>query len=74
MNGSWQTFWHVIIALALISYFGLALVIAVGGAFDVRKMFRRLSAPHESDLENTVTSDVPTGSGTADNNTNDSLG
>jgi hypothetical protein len=51
MSSGWQTFWFLVTALALVSYFGLSVVIAIGGAFDVRKMFQRLSAAHESDLQ-----------------------
>ena len=39
----WALFWYIVIATAVISYFGLAVVISIGGFFDVRKMFRRLS-------------------------------
>jgi len=72
--GGWQLFWYAVVVLALVSYFGLAVVIAIGGAFDVRKMFKRLSAPHESDLEAFVTADVPTDVANENNDTDDSLG
>ena len=39
----WALFWYIVIAAAVVSYFGLAVVISIGGYFDVRKMFRRLS-------------------------------
>ena len=45
MSG-WVIFWHVVIWAALSAYFGLAVVIAIGGFFDVRKMFRRLNEAH----------------------------
>lgn len=45
MNG-WVGFWHGVMVVALATYFGLAFVIAVGGFFDVKKMFRRLSELH----------------------------
>jgi hypothetical protein len=50
----WALFWYIVIAAAVVSYFGLAVVISIGGYFDVRKMFRRLSenatpsAPHDA--------------------------
>jgi hypothetical protein len=47
--GTWETIWKVIVWVALTSYFGLAFVIAVGGFFDVRKMFQRLNAQHARD-------------------------
>lgn len=70
-GGGWQTFWFIVVILALVSYFGLAVVIAIGGAFDVRKMFKRLSAPHESDLEASVTADVPADVASENNDTDD---
>jgi cell division protein FtsB len=36
-------FWIYVVFAALISYFGLAVVIAIGGWFDVWRMLRRLS-------------------------------
>jgi hypothetical protein len=42
----WELFWYIVIAAAVISYFGLALVVSIGGFFDVRKMFRRLDDAH----------------------------
>ena len=40
------TFWYWVIVVALCTYFGLAVVIAIGGFFDVKKMFRRLNESH----------------------------
>jgi hypothetical protein len=44
MSG-WAGFWQIVIWCAVLMYFGLAFVIAIGGFFDVRKMFRRLREP-----------------------------
>ena len=74
MSGSWQSFWHIVVIVALVSYFGLAVVIAIGGAFDVRKMFQRLNAAHESDLENSVTAAGPSETAAENNDADDSLG
>jgi hypothetical protein len=55
---SWITFWQYVIWAALITYFGLAIVITIGGMSDVRKMLRRLDAAHaESEAG------APTGTG-----------
>ena len=43
---AWETWWYYVIVVALCTYFGLAVVIAIGGFFDVKKMFRRLSEAH----------------------------
>lgn len=42
----WTPFWRIVVYFALSAYFGLAFVIAIGGFFDVRKMFRRLREAH----------------------------
>jgi hypothetical protein len=39
----WALFWYIVVFAAVISYFGLAVVISIGGFFDVKKMFRRLA-------------------------------
>jgi hypothetical protein len=49
-----ETFWRIVIIAALSGYFGLALVIAIGGWFDIWRMLRRLGrgrAPSESSNE-----------------------
>ncbi len=40
---SWPAFWHIVVWASLIAYFGLAIVITIGGFVDVRKMFSRLT-------------------------------
>ncbi len=42
----WALFWYIVIAAAVVSYFGLALVVSIGAFFDVKKMFRRLDDAH----------------------------
>jgi hypothetical protein len=42
------TFWYYVICTALATYFGLAFVIAIGGFFDVKRMFRRLNESHKA--------------------------
>ena len=70
MSGGWQIFWLVVITLAIVSYFGLSIVIAIGGAFDVRKMFQRLSAARELDQRSTS----PVEGAGESNEMNDSVG
>lgn len=42
----WALFWCIVIAAAVVSYFGLALIVSVGAFGDVKKMFRRLDDAH----------------------------
>lgn len=49
----WPQFWYWVVCSALGLYFGLSVVIAIGGGFDVRKMFRRLKAQHLQDAQQT---------------------
>ena len=46
---SWQNFWVFIMLAAVAGYFGMAVVIAIGGWFDIWKMLRRLSGKAEPD-------------------------
>ena len=48
MSG-WALFWYIVLIAALVSYFGLAFVITIGGYFDLKKMFRRLNEAHASE-------------------------
>lgn len=41
MSG-WADFWKIVASVAIASYFGLAIVISIGGFFDVKRMFRLL--------------------------------
>jgi len=42
-------FWCIVVTVALLSYFGLACVITIGGFFDLKKMFSRLNKAHASE-------------------------
>ncbi|MBP7933308.1 MAG: hypothetical protein KA354_01555 [Phycisphaerae bacterium] len=41
MSG-WLDCWKTVLYLAIVSYFGLAIVVSIGGFFDVKRMFKRL--------------------------------
>ena len=45
MSG-WATFWYWVIWTSLVSYFGLGIIIVIGGMIDVKKMFQRLNEAH----------------------------
>lgn len=55
----WALVWKIVVTTALVSYFGLAFVIAVGGFNDVKKMFRRLKA--DDDARNAANGTTPPG-------------
>lgn len=38
----WMTIWTVLLVTGIGGFFALAVVIAIGGAFDIRTMIRRL--------------------------------
>ena len=42
----WTSIWHVVLWIALALYFGVALIVAIGGVRDIRRMFSRISAEH----------------------------
>lgn len=39
----WALFWWIIVTAALATYFGLAILVTVGGFYDMKRMFRRLN-------------------------------
>ncbi len=42
----WALIWYIVVAAAVLSYFGLALAVSIGAFFDVKKMFHRLDEAH----------------------------
>ena len=57
----WATFWQWVIIVALSTYFGLGVVIAIGGFFDVKKMFRRLNELHREETKGSAVVDEDQG-------------
>jgi len=47
--GTWITFWQYVMWTAFVIYFAQAILVFVGGAFDLRRMFQRLNALHRDD-------------------------
>lgn len=41
---SWETFWKWFLLGGLGLFFGLAVVVSIGGAFDIRALFRAMGA------------------------------
>ena len=48
MNG-WVTFWGALLVCVLILFAGLAIVVGIAGASDVRALFRSIDAQHEAE-------------------------
>ena len=42
----WVAFWGILLAVSLAIFAGLAVVIAVGGFFDVKALFKSIDAQH----------------------------
>ena len=45
---AWATFWGWLLVIVLVIYAGLAIVITIGGFFDVKGMLTTIDAQHES--------------------------
>ena len=45
----WITFWGGLLALVVVVFSGLAVVVAIGGFFDIRSLFRQIDFQHRSD-------------------------
>ena len=51
----WVGFWTIIFFVSLVIFAGLAIVVTVGGFFDIRSLFKTLNTEHEQaekDTEN----------------------
>lgn len=48
LDSPWITFWQVVLAVGLGSYFLLVLVVIPLGARDIKRLFRRLDADRSS--------------------------
>ena len=46
--GGLGIFWCIVMIVAMVTYFGLAFVITIGGFFDLKKMFSRLNEAHHA--------------------------
>jgi len=42
----WIDFWTVVLIIAVALFAGLAIVVSIGGIFDVGKLFRSMDAKH----------------------------
>lgn len=47
----WPGFWTVFLLLTVIVFAGMAVVVAVGGFFDLKAMFRQLEKQQRRDRE-----------------------
>ena len=48
---NWLLFWKVLLIVAFGMFGVLAIVVAIGGFFDIRALFRSVDAQHESEHE-----------------------
>ena len=53
MNG-WMMFWGLLLAIVLLVFAGLTVVVAIGGLFDIRALFRTIDAQHREAQEEEV--------------------
>lgn len=44
----WEIFWQVVLLVSLVSFAGLAVVVAIGGFGDIRSMLRSIDTRHET--------------------------
>jgi len=43
----WAAFWQWLLVIALILFLGLAVIISIGGFFDIRALFRNIQRQHD---------------------------
>lgn len=49
---AWEVFWTIVLLAGIIMFAGLAIVVGIGGFFDVREMFRHIDQEHAATHEN----------------------
>ncbi len=47
----WVGFWTVVLILAVLVFAGMAVVVTIGGFFDLKSMFKRIEQQHQQDRE-----------------------
>jgi len=50
--GFWINFWTFLLVAALVVFAGLAIVVTIGGFFDIKALFRSIEAKHAEQDEN----------------------
>ena len=45
----WIGFWTIVLVVALVTFTGLAVVVSIGGFFDLKRLFRKIVESHEQD-------------------------
>jgi hypothetical protein len=43
----WSTFWAWFLLLGLVLFLGLAVVVSIGGFFDIRTLFKSIRSQHD---------------------------
>ena len=50
--GFWMNLWTIVFFLSLLSFAGLAVVVSIGGFFNIKSLFKSLDEQHAKDNEN----------------------
>jgi len=53
--GFWIDFWTVVLIIAVAVFAGLAIVVSIGGAFDIGKLLRSIDAKHAEEPDDPET-------------------
>lgn len=55
---NWITFWTWLLVIVLLIFFGLIVVVAVGGFFDLKILFRTINKQHRDSEEKQNSADT----------------
>ncbi len=51
----WMVFWTAVLIVAVVSLTGLAVVVGIGGFFDVKALFKSMAAKHAEENQDVQT-------------------
>jgi hypothetical protein len=51
MSFDWATLWKVLLIAGMLLFAGMAVVVSIGGVFDIKRLFARIAESHRQTAE-----------------------
>jgi hypothetical protein len=51
MNFDWATLWKILLIAGMLLFGGMAIVVSIGGLFDIKRLFARIAESHRQAAE-----------------------
>ena len=56
----WATLWKVLLIAGMVLFAGMAVVVSIGGLFDIKRLFARIAESHREEADETSKTERPT--------------